>query len=187
MQISSALILLAASMAPSSLVSGTALPDPVAAALEYQPTHLGNPKPNPEFNPDPKAKANCPPRRVPAQEQARLFASYVEVLYKKQDAVKAFADFVSPSYIQHNPFVADGSEAALAFLKPVWDKQKIAILHQAFDKGSGIGMIHYKDEGFNPNATAIVDIVRMQGSCIVEHWDVVQEVPANATNPHPLF
>ncbi|UQC88297.1 uncharacterized protein CLUP02_13820 [Colletotrichum lupini] len=35
--------------------------------------------------------------------------------------------------------------------------------------------------------TAVVDIFRFQGSCIVEHWDVATAMPPNATNPLALF
>jgi len=29
--------------------------------------------------------------------------------------------------------------------------------------------------------------VRFEESCVVEHWDVIEELPANATNPLALF
>jgi predicted SnoaL-like aldol condensation-catalyzing enzyme len=34
---------------------------------------------------------------------------------------------------------------------------------------------------------AVVDIFRLEGEEIVEHWDVLQEVPANPVNPNGMF
>ena len=34
---------------------------------------------------------------------------------------------------------------------------------------------------------AIVDIFRLENGKIVEHWDVVQEIPENSPNPHGFF
>jgi predicted SnoaL-like aldol condensation-catalyzing enzyme len=34
---------------------------------------------------------------------------------------------------------------------------------------------------------AVVDIFRVAGRFIVEHWDVLMEVPAKPVNPNPLF
>jgi len=38
-----------------------------------------------------------------------------------------------------------------------------------------------------PEPIALADIYRMDGTCIVEHWDVTQARPANATNPIAMF
>lgn len=35
--------------------------------------------------------------------------------------------------------------------------------------------------------TAVVDVFRMDGSCVVEHWDVLQPKPATASNPLAMF
>ena len=57
------------------------------------------------------------------------------------------------------------------------------ILHETFD--GDIGMVHFKVLVQQPMVLA--DIFRLNGSCVVEHWDVNQALPANATNPIALF
>jgi hypothetical protein len=34
---------------------------------------------------------------------------------------------------------------------------------------------------------AVIDIFRVEDDAIVEHWDVLQEVPAKPVNPNPMF
>lgn len=41
--------------------------------------------------------------------------------------------------------------------------------------------------GIGGEPAAVVDVVRFEGTCIMEHWDVIQERPGNATNSNALF
>lgn len=50
---------------------------------------------------------------------------------------------------------------------------------------NGFGVVHMRING-NPQ-TAIVDLYRMDGTCLVEHWDITQAWPADATNVVGFF
>lgn len=39
----------------------------------------------------------------------------------------------------------------------------------------------------NGGELALIDLFRMEGTCIVEHWDISQLKPADATNPIAMF
>jgi len=39
----------------------------------------------------------------------------------------------------------------------------------------------------NGSVSAVVDIFRVQGDRIVEHWDVIQQVPEKAANDNTMF
>lgn len=59
------------------------------------------------------------------------------------------------------------------------------VLRQSFD--NNIGFIHVRVNEANEEPIALADIYRMDGTCIVEHWDVTQARPTNATNPIAMF
>ncbi len=80
---------------------------------------------------------------------------------------------VGDSYIQHNPYVADGKEALKDFVAS--NKREI-LPEEAFNRSVAEGdlvAVHY----FNGEDRAIVDIFRFDASGkIIEHWDVIDNV-----------
>jgi predicted SnoaL-like aldol condensation-catalyzing enzyme len=93
----------------------------------------------------------------------------------------------SPSYRQHNPLIPDGREHLAAFA---------AHLPEDFRYEPGLVvangdhvMIHGRYLGWGPKPVVAVDIFRVEGGKLAEHWDVAQEeVPAGATKSgRPMF
>lgn len=97
--------------------------------------------------------------------------------------------FIAPDYIQHNQWVDTGLEPLKAFLRKVRGENPDAVhdIKRRFADGDHV-IVHYHvrrwdgDTGF-----AVMDIFRVEGDRIVEHWDVVQDVPAESPNPHSPF
>lgn len=97
--------------------------------------------------------------------------------------------YISPDYIQHSQMAPPGVESLKAFLDKVRAENPHAEQHlkRAFVDGDHV-ILHYhvkrhpEDLGF-----AVMDIFRVADGKIVEHWDVVQDVPANPVNPNPMF
>lgn len=105
---------------------------------------------------------------------------------KDFEAAKAY---LGDKYIQHNPNAADGKEGLKAFIeylkanapeyhseiKKVFTDQDHVILHVHNIPEPGV------------LGKAIVDIFRLEKGKIVEHWDVVQEIPENPANSNGMF
>ena len=60
-------------------------------------------------------------------------------------------------------------------------------IHRAFVDGDFVVChVHVKRHPADAGL-AVVDIFRTDGTAILEHWDVLMEVPANPVNTNPLF
>ena len=101
--------------------------------------------------------------------------------------VEAADKYIVENYIQHNPSVADGRAALKEALK-IWfknaPKEKIDIQHIAAD--GDLVFIHTRSK-MGSKIFSVIDIFRIEGDKVAEHWDVIQEVPAKAANDHPMF
>ena len=149
----------------------------VLAAL---PTLLATPTPNYQ-PPNPQAPF-CPPKPATPSQQHAIFFDFINKLYVQQDPETAYLTYVNPDYINHSPYSPQGRAVAIEFLKYLIPSVNRTIVHETFD--ANIGFVHLSVSG---GQTAVADVFRLNGTCVMEHWDVSQVKPANATNPLSLF
>jgi predicted SnoaL-like aldol condensation-catalyzing enzyme len=96
-----------------------------------------------------------------------------------------YPDLVAGGYIQHNPLVADGVEGVMTFLKQA-GRVANEVKRLAID--GDLAFVHVRYLSMFGKETAGVDIFRFdQAGKIVEHWDVLQPVPAEARNNNTMF
>ncbi|MFM6832359.1 MAG: nuclear transport factor 2 family protein [Novosphingobium sp.] len=122
-----------------------------------------------------------PDNRAIVEDFARLF-------YGERDVKGAFEKYVVPDYIQHNPGVPDGREAAIALLQPMFaDRTRSFEVRKILVDGD-LAAIHIFARP-NPEArgAAVADFYRLKDGKIVEHWDIIQPIPEKSANPHPMF
>lgn len=97
-----------------------------------------------------------------------------------QGDVSAVDKLVVEDYIQHNPTVPDGRDAIKPFVAegpfPAEVKRVIA--------EGDLVVVHVYYPLLN---SAAVDIFRLEGGMIVEHWDVLQTVPEQSANANSMF
>ncbi|TDZ15861.1 hypothetical protein C8034_v003607 [Colletotrichum sidae] len=130
----------------------------------------------------------CPPRAASPEEQRVILGEFMQAFYEERNATKALLNHVSESYIQHNPGALSGRNNTLAVLAPFLSPATVTntILNKGLD--NNIAFIHYRmDIAGGGQPTAVVDVFRFEGTCIMEHWDVAQQRPVNATNPLAMF
>ena len=51
-----------------------------------------------------------------------LIADFARIFYTKKDVRAAFEKYVAPDYIQHNPNIVDGRDAAIEALTPLFSR-----------------------------------------------------------------
>ncbi len=133
-------------------------------------------------------------RAAQAQQNTAVVLAFLDMVFNKHDVETAFKLYVGAEYRQHNPLVADGKDGAIQGLtrvthelypelrqevkRTVSQGDLVAVhsryLRNAADRSSGRG-------------TAVVDMFRLEHGRIVEHWDVVQDIPEKSANDNSMF
>lgn len=105
---------------------------------------------------------------------------------------KAVADHGGPVYIQHNPLAPDGPEAFIGFVH--WLRGEFPNLRLQIKRVIAEGDIvathsHLDLEPGNLDnpGRALADYFRVEDGKVVEHWDVIQDVPTEAANNNGMF
>jgi predicted SnoaL-like aldol condensation-catalyzing enzyme len=95
--------------------------------------------------------------------------------------------FVAPGYIQHNPLLASGREAAVKFLSTRSTRESIADIKRVIAEGDLVVLHVHSRNNLGDRGRAVVDIFRVSDGKIVEHWDVIQPVPDKPANTNTMF
>ncbi len=117
-----------------------------------------------------------------------IICDFADSFYRQRAVRKAFEKYVVPDYVQHNPGIVDGREAAIVFLEPMFSRVDATFEIKRIIVDGDLAMIHLFGRGDSKTrGAAVCDIYRLKNGKIVEHWDVIQPVPESSRNPHPLF
>lgn len=124
---------------------------------------------------------------MPADNRV-AFERFCETFYAQKRVADAFGQLVADDYRQHNPTIPDGPAAAIAALTPKFDGSPDARFEiQRIIVDGDLAMVHVKASRPGAPDAAVADIYRFEDGRIVEHWDVLQQVPAHAVHDHPMF
>ncbi len=122
------------------------------------------------------------------KENKALVLNFVETILKG-GKMERITDFVSTeTYFQHNSGVADGIDglnAALAAMAEAGSAMVYDKMH--FSVAEGNFVFTFSEGSFAGKHVAFADLFRVKDGQIVEHWDVIQEIPANPANNEGKF
>lgn len=117
-----------------------------------------------------------------------IITDFADLFYRRKDVKAAFEKYVAPDYIQHNPGVADGRDAAITALSPMFGHPGSRFDVKRIIVDGDLAVIHLHGRARADQAGgAVTDIYRLANGKIVEHWDVLQSMPTASKNPHPMF
>jgi predicted SnoaL-like aldol condensation-catalyzing enzyme len=117
----------------------------------------------------------------------RVIAEFVRLMYVQRDPAAALERCASAAYIQHNAMLPDGREAAATFLTTLYSNPDSVFEVQRVLVDGSFAALHVRAHPVGRPPLAIADFYRLLDGLIVEHWDVIQEVPTSSVNPHPMF
>ncbi|NWJ24270.1 hypothetical protein BJG94_05970 [Rhizobium sp. Td3] len=124
------------------------------------------------------------------QEEAnrKLVIEFYDRFFNRHETEEA-ARVVADDYRQHNPEVPDGKAPFLSFFTGFFKdnpNSKARIVRSSTD-GDLVWLHIHSTNGEKDNGQAVVDIFRVADGKIVEHWDVIQNVPETSANQNTMF
>ena len=118
----------------------------------------------------------------------KIVIDFYEKALNQKD-FEAAAKYFGPRYIQHNPLVPnglDGLKALVTLLKEKFPNSHNEIKRVIAEGDYVVLHVHSVREP-GQRGRAIVDIFKLEDGKIVEHWDVIQDVPEKAANDNTMF
>ena len=122
-----------------------------------------------------------------AEKNKKIVVEFYQKLFGDKD-ISIIDQYIVKDYIQHNPIAADGRQA-LKDIAAKWlaNQPKSVVDFQQVAADGDLVFLHIKTKTPSGKDLSLVDIFRLKDGKIVEHWDVMQEVPDKSANPHPMF
>lgn len=122
------------------------------------------------------------------EDNKRVVVDYYQTAFAGNPE-KAVADHFGDRYIQHNPQAQNGPEAFIGFVH--WLRGEFPQLSLDIKRviAEGDMVVTHSHLSLVPGepGRALADYFRLEDGKVVEHWDVIQDIPAESANDNGMF
>ena len=122
------------------------------------------------------------------QQNKEVVLGFLRRAFGEKRPADAFAEYVGDDYVQHNPHAPAHADASAEYLAGFVARFPELSLDVRRVVAEGDLVCTHSLMRLTPGSrgSAIADVMRVRDGRIVEHWDVVQEIPEVTASGNPM-